>query len=1267
MNTSITKELVDRITTFGQAESISLWRALLWAEAWASRIPRSHVHITPWNDRADGGIDARVDDAPGNGSVIFAGKTRYQIKTGASFKPWQRSVIEEELFVEAKRKSKRSADEPVTREDLKPGIRTCLDANGTYVLVCCGVGLESNQRDQAEEHLRSFLVERCGYQTACFRVFDAADLAGFVEPYEGITRDILEIADEDQCSHRSWALQAEMQRHLELDAAQGEFVASLARELREDRRRLIRICGEPGIGKTRLVLEATRDDDLAPLVSYWSSAEKFVDSGSFRRLLHADTPRPAVLVIDECSPAKRAEIWDKLKLRSDHVRIMTIYHEFENTVGDDVVYPVVPPLDEAHIEAIIRRYEVPEISARRFAHWCSGSPRVAHVVGENLRQPTGDLLALPTSMQDIWTRYVCGRDLPQSESARLRKLTLTYLALFKRFGYSHPVATEAKAIAEMLKEADGQITWDRFQQIVSDLREDKILQGTTTLYISPKLLHVWLWREWWRVHESGMEIGDFVRKLPGQLFEWFGEMFRYAEESQAAAQQVDRLLGPEGPFRQGGFLETDVGARFFFWLAEAQPVSALGCLEATIGCRTRDELQEFVRGRGEVVAALAKIAFVRESFSAAARMLLALAEAENESWGNNASNTFTGLFSPGHAAPTEASPAERFPILVEALDSASPGKRRLGLLACDKALMTELSFRDVGPVFRGLRVAQPWTPQSRAEVDDAYRRVWELLRTKRRELLGQESLQAETILLEHAARLIANPNLMTAVCETLVELANDSSVPAKQLLTQIIFILRIHGDRLDDPTIEQLKQVQDRLGGHDFSSRLHRYVGMLIWDERSETDDAERLRRQIRDLAQEAVRSRELLKGEFPWLLSDEAEDAYSFGKELASHDAGYTLLDELMEQQRTAGDSGSIDLLAGYLSVVAERDVDRWEQALDQVANDPVLAGRLPIITRHSGFSERAAARVLQVIRRGAATPLEFGRWSTGHAVDELSEPLFRDWMDELLKHETAKAVSVALELLDARYEGQRPLPCDLALRVLLHERLFSPRDRNLNLRHTGQLWAQAAERFVTVHADRQVAFLEQVLGRWLERSTFFDSANECEQVLDRIVRREPVAAWRCIVRFLSEPRNSRTGRILRWLQGEPSGTEESGVSTFAILPQDEVFAWVDADAEARAPLLARHVPRTLDAAGGGHMTRALLSRFGDREDVRTELICNFHSGCWTGRRSASLESDLIAARRWRNDERNARVSRWLDEYIASLESQANRELVAEERSDRW
>ena len=176
--------------------------------------------------------------------------------------------------------------------------------------------------------------------------------------------------------------------------------------------------------------------------------------------------------------------------------------------------------------------------------------------------------------------YIVAGDDPNSEQTEQRRLILQYLSLFKRFGYERSVASEARVIAKKIEEANPQITWNKFQEVIYQLRERKILQGEFTLYITPKALHIKLWTQWWERHRGQFSLEEFIQDLNPELIECFYEMFVYAAQSEAALKVVQELLGPSGPFRDGEYLNTRLGSRFFLALTEAESKLCFKVLES---------------------------------------------------------------------------------------------------------------------------------------------------------------------------------------------------------------------------------------------------------------------------------------------------------------------------------------------------------------------------------------------------------------------------------------------------------------------------------------------------------------------------------------------------------------------------------------------------------------------------------------------------------------------------------------------------------------
>lgn len=57
-----------------------------------------------------------------------------------------------------------------------------------------------------------------------------------------------------------------------------------------------------------------------------------------------------------------------------------------------------PLLADEQVAAIINSYIDTQEEAKRWSAWCSGSPRVAHAVGQNLQKNPDDILKSPATV-----------------------------------------------------------------------------------------------------------------------------------------------------------------------------------------------------------------------------------------------------------------------------------------------------------------------------------------------------------------------------------------------------------------------------------------------------------------------------------------------------------------------------------------------------------------------------------------------------------------------------------------------------------------------------------------------------------------------------------------------------------------------------------------------------------------------------------------------------------------------------------------------------
>ena len=1251
----------EHLDLLNERTAVDFFQKLLWAEARRIGIEVSKIKVSSRINVPDGGVDATVNKiqiAAGCG-IIKPGKTSYQIKAGKTFKPLWESVIKKELL---------------NRQNLREGVQVCLEDEGTYVLVCTGFDFVDCEERKILNHIKKQL-EVCGYPNAKVEVWGQNTLRSFLEMFPSLALWVTRRSSAQFQTHQSWSQNANMQVPFVPGQSQTELIERIKSDLRrEDIIVHVSVAGQPGIGKTRLVLEATKADDLSPLVIYCPADQFLQDRFLMDQLCNDENPFSAVVVIDDCNLHNRSEILDKLRNRGTRIKLITIYNNHEEMAGD--ITPYVPQrLEDDQIRLIIQEYtNTSENLDNRWVELCSGSPRVAHVVGWNLVHYPENLLT-PLSTVNIWERYIVSIDDPSSERTEQRRRMLRYLALFKQFGFEMLVGDEAKDVAKKVEAADPQITWTIFQEIIDNLKKRKILQGEFTLSITPKALHIKLWTEWWDIYGRGFDLEEFTQDLADKLVEGFYEMFQYAAESGIASRVVEELLGPNGPFQKGDYLWTRLGSRFFLALAEADSKSALRCLMKTIGTWDRETLLQFTEGRRNVIWALEKIAMWDELFVDAARLLLALGEAENEGCSNNASGVFAGLFSPapGRGAPTEASPADRFPVLKEAFESNSRARRLLALKACKTGLQPMNMWRRiVGAEYQGLRKEpELWDPKTWDEIREVYRQVWQLLVEQLERLPADEREKGVVILLEHAPELGQIPTLIDMIVDTVGTLSKKTYVNQKQVMATIDSILFHDGKKLPVKTRQRWEQLMNELVGSDFHSMMQRYVGMDLLEDnfdenRNHVDQAQP---RIEKLVQQAVETPSLLHSELGWLVTAEAKKGYQFGRELGKRNDGFALLPTLLDAQRNAATNASFSFLGGYFRAIFDKDQPLWEEQLDALIKDTKLNIAISGLTRCSGLTDRAGLRLLNLATNGVIDVNHFEIFSYGKATENLSEEVFTAWIEFLLSARNKFAASIALELYYSYYVFEKPeptLPRNLTFRLLAHPTLFEESNRHRFDTMTDYYWVEIGKAFLKSSPEKSLELVEPMLSHFGHHGSIFSVNSETCSVLNQITEQYPVEVWEQVSKLLEDQIDfSRAVSLEQWLREGGSSARRERKGALTLIPPEKIWEWVDKDIENRARYLAcRLVPKILSVEEWGtSVARAVLVRYGEREAVRRDLRANYSTEMWHGPLSLHYENKRQKLLRLKNGEDNENVKQWIDEFAEVLEKAIEDAKVGEER----
>ncbi len=1244
------------LTNLGPYRAVEIFRKLLLNESTRVGIGRNLVDVPDCIYVGDGGLDAVIQNAdPSAVDVIPQGSSGFQIKS-SDLSP---NECKKELH------EKGDLQSPLT-----PEIKRLFDNKGTYILGLFAAITDTKKRNR-EEAIKNEIA-KMGYSDPKIRVYTLNQLMSFIQRFVALVAEIKGYGSES-LPYKKWAgnLDVVKPKIFVTEDQRSKILEEIRRTIRNPNNQtpIFRITGLSGLGKTRLAFEILSPNDLCNSVIYLR-ASNLKGSELFNALIMDDSLE-GIVVVDECSLEDHEYFVNSFSRRGRRLTLITISHQMDK-VAPPTLHFQLEPLSENKIKELLSAEVsgLPSDIIDRIVGFADGYPRIAMLLAENysLGLSTPDDI-LTINDQTLINRLIAGKLELMSEWFRKTKRVLMGLSLFEKIGYKDEVSYEAKWVAKLVN-----VDWMEFQEVVSQQKQRGIIQGEYYIYVTPFLLAINLLREWWETYGDGIDFEEFVEKIPEKfrtdLLIRFNSRIPYINSVESGRQLVREFLSKEGIFSDGYFLQTEIGSLLFLKLTEANPKMALTCLMRTIGTWTKDRLSKFTVGRRAIITALEMIAIWRDLFADGARLLLALGEAENEEYANNASGVFVDLFSPGWGglSPTEASPEERFPILLEAINSDSMIRKRLALKAFSKSLQTGHFFRIVGAEYQGAKAPPKlWTPNSRKEIFDVYRNSWNYLEENLETFYQEIRDEAVTVLLGAARGIAAiNSSFSQMVRKTIRSLNEYSWVDRTKLMQTVSRIIHYDGKKMPDNDLKEWNVLNKALIGSSFSGELRRFVGLdLVSDYFQNTAkyNTKWVDANIEKLAKKAVEKPALMEPEFSWLITDQARRGHQFGYALGMADLKFSFLEKILNEQKKASSNGTLNFFGGFLKAVFTRETSLWEEKLDSLSSDKWSKELIPELTWRSGMTNRAAKRIILMAKNREIKIESLGIFKYGRTIQQLSEQVFLDLIDFLLNEESDSSKVIALDLFFYYYhKSTKVLNKDLTLNLLLHSKFWDrwnqgPGDMSV------YYWKEITKMLTNQFPETENQLAEQMLKSFGNKQSILEGFNsQLYDILDEMLKRNPNELWSKITKYLGPPLDKRAFYLKQWLRGQKGLSGRPGI--IELINPHLIWEWVEKAKETRAWYLATFVPPYLFSSEEKIcVARELLVRYGDQEDVRESFSANYSTEGWTGSATDHFLQKKMELLEFRKTENNEWVIRWIEEYLEELEKSIVRSKIREER----
>jgi hypothetical protein len=706
------------------------------------------------------------------------------------------------------------------------------------------------------------------------------------------------------------------------------------------------------------------------------------------------------------------------------------------------------------------------------------------------------------------------------------------------------------------------------------------------------------------------------------------------------------LLGDQGPFRTLDDLESSRIVVLLRHLAAPFPSASLAALRRILGSASIDDLRAATASRRDVVWALEELLWREDTFEGAAALLLRLAIAENETWGNNATQTWVETFQT-FLGRTAAGAISRARVLRRAATSTNPFERCLVANALNAALKSESIHRAGMPPseVEGIPSSE-WVPATNSEWWDAiveYLTILEPLIQDTDEAVRHEATKS------FAMSLRTTSTLPPKVFDRWIDMSKHSvAMPyndREALLIEVAhaearldkLITNADNDLSADDRIELqrrlslLSNLTNKLQGGDFSSRFRWAITQSAYGTRLSADEREEnFAHDIEPFAREILQEPTLLLEEVGWLLDNKLWHAIHAFELLGRLDTQRQLVPTLelivisfpetiiwqsYYEISYAKENGSPSFIDDRILEMRSQGIP-VEQQFDLLSRAGYSLVRLQTVVElvETGQIVPSAIRYLAYRPWGNLIPIQQALQLATVAADKAEEP--------------SDVVTFVQVYLDQQSSAINEFK-ELALRLLLSS---SPHIED-DLR--AYSWAKLAKFYVEDEPTRIASgALDQIDVHGVGRRSDVDEVlhdawehSDKEQLFSDVV-----APW-----ILAQP------DFVRFLRGANSGLP------IHELRVDFLQGWVAEDPDKRAPALLDMIGPPGTPLSDIHAM--LLGQFGG-EEMESRFSALFLRASWMGNMSDMLKGKLEIAKQWIVDERPA-VRNWATGVVRGLEKE--------------
>jgi len=1171
--------------------------------------------IVPFNiTTADAGSDGRIQWT-GNPNRTFWLPNRFTIFQNKATALSAEACIEEILETEKKGQPRK----------LKAQIEKVVKANGCYILFTNRQIVDQGKDDRIAKFREAIqLVGEPNYVTFQILVYDSNSIKNWVNENIGAVTLVQSFNDihrhQGFIEWEKWEiLSRATENNFQLDDTVKSNISLIQKSINIEK--VIRITGHSGLGKTRLVLESFRGTHLQKSVVYLN-LEGSLDITEIKNyLLSYQDSQNGIIVIDNCD-LKSHMILSGIAKPTGNLKIITIGLDDSNSLQDlkikiernkqrDLVKEIVQnkigsthqPSDIEYITSISEGYPWMAI-------------RFCDVV---LKQGMSELSKIP--IDKFIPRLIFGSR-PEDE---IERGIIRACSVFSAFGFlddsfrdviNTDLKDSLKSQMNFIRTRiyDGQITETKFKETCTKFLNEDIIERRGTYYIvKPTILAINLAADW-LLHTDSDRIITIIQELKEvKLEEKFVDRLKDLDQLDKAKDIVAALWGPNSPFGLAEVLNTSWGSLLFRYVVEVNPVATTKALEFAFGKMTKEEILKVDEGRRNLVWALEKLCFRKETFSSAAKILYSFAASENETWGNNSTNQFRQLFQL-FLSGTEASLYERLEIIKWGLSKNDDDYTQIAINVMGRGLINAQYTRMGGAEKQGSSIPlQDYNP-SWKEVREYWNEII-LILTDIVISNSPNSTLAKDII-SNSIRSLLRDN----ATEILINSIRKIILVRGNLWIEALNNLKMtlgYEKHLPQNIVDQIQSLIVELTPTDTKNQLFLKVTKPEWDT-YDKDEEEHYIDKIKFNAE--TFAERLFKEKISWieyipdLLQGEQRQAFSFGSKIGElTDDKEKLVDTAVKAlQNVKNENQNPELIAGILSGSKNKELS--DKTIDRFISTDEIRQHAFYLTRIIGSTYADIEKLFSLVDIHGFSINHFQNFKYGRALDILTNEEVLILCDKISQYENSgkwTALSL-LYMFCSTNEEKWKLNIDFFKKLIGKSNMIIDNDA------TGKMdkyyWSDAVIKILTKDDDKEFAITiaKQIIEFCSQRSFNYSFDTYISNTILQLFEKYFNATWEYFGQGIIG--DYMTFFHLEHLIGTKNGYLEGREGIVFRNPEhyQTILAWCRQHTEIAPVRIAHMMPLSVnenEEIKWHPFSKAIIDEFGDNEKLISQLSSNMGS----------------------------------------------------------